>query len=143
MPMQGLVDRSIWDRRLYGTMFTLFAGIALLLAAIGVYGVVAYAVAQRTHEIGVRVALGAEKGDVLRLVVGRGLGLTAAGVALGVLGAVGFTRVLRSQLYGVGPFDPLSFALTALLLLAVALLASYLPARRATRVDPMVALRHE
>jgi len=100
-------------------------------------------VAQRTHEIGVRVALGAETRDVLRLMVGRGLGLTAAGVALGVLGAAGFTRVLRSQLYGVSPFDPLSFALTALLLVAVALLASYLPARRATRVDPMVALRHE
>ena len=143
MSMQALVDRSIWDRRLYGTMFTLFASIALLLAAIGVYGVVAYAVAQRTREIGVRVALGAEQRDVLRLVVGRGLGLTAAGLALGVLGAAGFTRVLRSQLYGVGPFDPLSFALTALLLVAVALLASYLPARRATRVDPMVALRHE
>jgi len=76
-------------------------------------------------------------------VVGRGLGLTAGGVALGVLGAAGFTRVLRSQLYGVGPFDPLSFALTALLLVAVALLASYLPARRAAKVDPMVALRHE
>src|SRR5256885_17155649 len=109
MPMQGLVDRSIWDRRLYGTMFTLFAGIALLLAAIGVYGVVAYAVAQRTHEIGVRVALGAEQRDVLRLVVGRGLGLTAAGVALGGVGAAGFTRVLRSQLFGVSPRDPLSF----------------------------------
>jgi len=105
--------------------------------------VVAYAVAQRTHEIGVRVALGAEQRDVLRLVVGRGLGLTATGVATGVLGAAGFTRVLRSQLYGVSPFDPLSFALTALLLVAVALLASYLPARRATQVDPMVALRHE
>ena len=143
MPMQGLVDRSIWDRRLYGTMFTLFAGIALLLAAIGVYGVVAYAVAQRTREIGVRVALGADKGDVLRLVVGRGLGLTAAGVALGVLGAAGFTRVLRSQLYGVSPFDPLSFVLTTLLLVAVTLLASYVPARRAMKVDPMVALRHE
>jgi len=141
--MQGLVDRSIWDRRLYGTMFTLFAGIALLLAAIGVYGVVAYAVAQRTREIGVRVALGADKGDVLRLVVGRGLGLTAAGVALGVLGAAGFTRVLRSQLYGVSPFDPLSFVLTTLLLVAVTLLASYVPARRAMKVDPMVALRHE
>ncbi len=113
MPMQALVDRSIWDRRLYGTMFTVFASMALLLAAIGV------------------------------LVVGRGLGLTATGVAMGVLGAAGFTRVLRSQLYGVSPFDPLSFALTALLLVAVALLASYLPARRATRVDPMVALRHE
>src|SRR5438105_5626995 len=119
--MQALVDRSIWDRKLYGTMFTLFASMALLLAAIGVYGVVAYAVAQRTHEIGVRIALGAEKRDVVRLVVGRGLGLTAAGVALGVLGAAGFTRVLRSQLYGVGIFDPLSFAHTSMLLHAVSL----------------------
>src|SRR5256886_3878912 len=124
-------------------MFTVFASMALLLAAIGVYGVVAYAVAQRTHEIGVRVALGAEQRDVLRLVVGRGLGLTAGGGALGGLGAAGLTRGLRSQLYGGGAFDPLSFALTALLLVAVALLASYLPARRATRVDPMVAFRHE
>jgi putative ABC transport system permease protein len=143
MPLQALVHRSYWNRQLYGTMFTLFAGIALLLAAIGVYGVMAYTVAQRTHEIGVRVALGAARRDVLRLVVRQGLGLTTAGLAVGVFAAAGVTRVLGSQLYGVSPFDPVSFALTALLLVAVALLASYLPARRAAAVDPMVALKYE
>jgi putative ABC transport system permease protein len=103
----------------------------------------AYTVAQRTHEIGVRVALGAARRDVLRLVVRQGLGLTTAGLAVGVFAAAGVTRVLGSQLYGVSPFDPVSFALTALLLVAVALLASYLPARRAAAVDPMVALKYE
>ena len=143
LPMREVVRRSFWDRQLYGAMFSVFAIFALLLAAVGVYGVIAYAVTQRTREIGVRLALGAARRDVMRLVVGQGLGLALAGVGVGALGAVGITRVLASLLYGVGPLDPVSFIGTAVVLAGVALLASYLPARRATRVDPMVALRYE
>jgi len=142
-PMQAVVRRSYWDRRLYGSMFSIFASVALLLAAIGIYGVMAYSVAQRTHEIGVRIALGAERRDVLRLVVRQGLGLALAGVAVGALAAAALTRALVSLLFGVGPLDFVSFGGTAMLLAGVAVLASYLPARRATRVDPMVALRYE
>jgi len=142
-PMQAVVRRSYWDRRLYGSMFSIFASVALLLAAIGIYGVMAYSVSQRTHEIGVRIALGAEQRDVLRLVVRQGLGLALAGVAVGALAASALTQALVSLLFGVGPLDFVSFGGTAMLLAGVAVLASYLPARRATRVDPMVALRYE
>jgi len=142
-PMQAVVRRSYWDRRLYGSMFSIFASVALLLAAIGIYGVMAYSVSQRTHEIGVRIALGAEQRDVLRLVVWQGLGLALAGVAVGALAAAALTQALVSLLFGVGPLDFVSFGGTAMLLAGVAVLASYLPARRATRVDPMVALRYE
>jgi putative ABC transport system permease protein len=141
--LETVVRRSYWDRRLYRSMFSVFASVALFLAAIGIYGVIAYAVAQRTHEIGVRVALGATRRDVMRLVVGQGLGLALAGVGVGALGAIGITRLLASLLYGVGPLDPVSFGGMAVVLAGVALLASYLPARRAARVDPMVALRNE
>ena len=116
---------------------------ALILAAIGIYGVIAYSVAQRTREIGIRVALGADNRTILRAVVGRGKALTLAGIAIGLVGAFGVTRLLSSLLIGVRPTDPLTFTAVADLLALVAALASYVPARRATQVDAVVALRSE
>jgi putative ABC transport system permease protein len=121
----------------------MFAALALLLAAIGVYGVLAYLVTQRTREIGVRIALGARPASVLRLVVGHSLRLSSIGVALGVLGALMIGPAIESQLYGVKPRDPATLVVVALSLLVIAILASYIPARRATRVDPLTALRAE
>lgn len=118
-----------------------FAVIALALAAVGIYGVVAYSISQRTQEIGVRVALGAEPGTIVRLVLGDGLRLAVAGLVIGVVVAIAAMRVLRSMLYGVSPVDPLTFAAVALLVTAIALVASYIPARRALRIDPAEALR--
>src|SRR5207249_7375151 len=123
--------------------FSIFGGIALALASVGVYGVLAYSVSQRTQEIGVRMALGASRQTVFRLIVGQGARLAAAGVAAGIVGAFAVTRVVKSLLYNVSATDPLSFGLTALFLVVVALVASYVPARRATAVDPMIALRTE
>jgi putative ABC transport system permease protein len=143
MTMDEVRRVGSWDYRLFGWMFSVFGAIALFLAAIGVYGVIAYGVSQRTHEIGVRVALGARGGDVLRLVVGQGVALAAIGVGIGLLGAAGVTQVVKSILFDVSATDPLSYAGVALFLTAVAVLASYLPARRASRVDPIVALRSE
>ncbi|MEJ7813482.1 MAG: ABC transporter permease [Gemmatimonadaceae bacterium] len=141
--LRWIVDASFWEKGLYGKMFGVFGIVALVLAAVGVYGVMAYAVSQRTQELGVRMALGAQRGDVFRLVVGRGLWLAGIGLAIGLLGAFGLTRVLSSVLYGVTATDPFIFGGISLLLGGVAFLASYLPARRATRVDPIVALRYE
>ena len=141
--MEAVVRLSYWDKRLYGLLFGSFAVIALVLAAIGVYGVMSYAVSQRTHEIGVRVALGAQLRDVLSLVVRRGVLLTVLGLAIGLVGAFGLTRVLSGVLYGVSPTDPVSYLGISLVLFAVALVASYVPARRAARVHPAVALRYE
>src|SRR5205085_10107289 len=121
----------------------LFAGLGLLLASVGIYGVVSYSVAQRTNEIGIRIALGASSVDVIRLILRQGLTLALAGVALGALASFGLTRMLKSFLFGISANDPVTFAAVALLLTAMALVACWIPARRATKVDPMIALRYE
>jgi len=141
--MQQVVGESTARNDFYMTLLTIFAGLALLLAAIGVYGLMAYSVQQRTQEIGVRMALGASPQNVRHLVVLQGMQLALVGVVIGVASALGLTRLMSSLLYGVKPWDPITIALVAVLLSGVTLLATYLPARRASRVDPMVALRYE
>jgi predicted permease len=141
--MDQVISRSTEGRRFVLSLVGSFAALALLLAAIGIYAVLAYSVTRRTHELGVRMALGARGGDVLRLVVGHGARVTAIGIVLGVVGALGLTRFLQSLLYEVQPTDPASFAIALFLMASVSAAASYLPARRAMRVDPIVALRYE
>ncbi|MGH9711694.1 MAG: ABC transporter permease [Candidatus Acidiferrales bacterium] len=141
--LDSLLSESVSPRRFSAVLLGIFAALALVLAAVGIYGVMSYIVSLRTNEIGIRMALGAQPRDILSLIVGRGTRLAAAGIALGLAGALALSRLLSSLLYGVRATDPATFAGVALLLAAVALLACYLPARRAMRVDPMVALRYE
>jgi predicted permease len=137
------IEASLFQERLIARLSSFFGALSLLLACVGLYGLLSYEVTRRTREIGVRMALGARPPDILRFIVGQGIALSAAGAMLGILGALGVTRYLGSLLYGVRPFDPLTFFAVALLLGLVALAACYFPARRATRVDPMIALRYE
>lgn len=141
--LDELLNRSMARTSFSLMMLAIAAGVALILGAIGIYGVISYVVSQRTRELGVRLALGAEAGDVRRLVLRQGMVLTGAGVLIGLVAAVGLTRLMGALLYGVDPIDPLTFGSVALALTAVALLASYLPARRASNVDPVVAIRFE
>jgi predicted permease len=141
--MDEVVSGSFAARRLSMLLLSVFAALALVLACVGIYGVISYLVSQRTHEIGVRMALGAERGDVLRLVLGHGARMALVGVAIGVGAALGLTRLMANQLFGVSAYDPLTFAAVALLLMVVAVAACYIPARRAMSVNPMIALRHE
>jgi putative ABC transport system permease protein len=141
--MEDVLRPQLQPRRLGAAMFGVFGLLALVLAAVGLYGVVSYAVAQRTHEVGIRMALGAQSRHVVRLVVRQGAVLTLLGLAIGIAGALGAARLITHLLFGVSATDPVTFAGVCVVLAAVAALASYLPARRATRVDPIIALRAE
>jgi putative ABC transport system permease protein len=141
--MTEVISSSVWQPRLYAILFGVFAAVALALASVGIYGVMAYSVSERTREIGIRVALGAQRRDVLRLVVSQGMTLALIGAGAGLGASLALTRLMQSLLFEVSASDPLTFAGLAALLTFVALLACYLPARRATKVDPMIALRCE
>jgi putative ABC transport system permease protein len=143
MTLERVLSRSVAPPRFRAVLVATFAGLGFVLALVGIYGVMSYIFTQRTHEIGVRVALGAERKDVLKLLVGHGFILTLIGLAAGFVVALGLTRFLASFLYGVRPTDPITFAVVCTVFTGAALLSSYVPARRATKVDPMVALRYE
>jgi putative ABC transport system permease protein len=142
-PLSNVITQSVAQRRFSMLLLGVFAFIAVFLAAVGLYGVVAYAVSQRTQEIGLRMAIGAQRGDVLRLVLGNGMKLALLGVAIGVGGALALSRYIAAMLFEIDRFDVPSYAATAAVLLAVSALACYVPARRAMRVDPLVAMRAE
>jgi putative ABC transport system permease protein len=141
--MEGRLDESVWRQRLSATAMGALSLAALIIASLGVFGIIGYLVSRRTHEIGVRMAIGADRRHIIRLVMREGMWFTLAGVGLGLAGAMAMTRFLSSQLYGVSAYDPTTFAVAALSLAGAALLACYLPARRAAKVDPLIALRHE
>jgi ABC-type antimicrobial peptide transport system permease subunit len=141
--MDDVLARSLAARRLSMVLLSAFAALALVLSCIGIYGVISHLVGQRTHEIGVRMALGAQPGDVMRLVLGHGARMALLGVVIGVAAAFGLTRLMAHQLFGVSAHDPFTFVVVAVLLALVSLLACYVPARRAVRVDPLIALRYE
>jgi putative ABC transport system permease protein len=141
--MDALVRDSVSTQRITLILLGLFSALALTLAAIGIYGVISYSVAQRTHEIGIRMALGAQRKEVLTMVLTQGAKIALVGVAIGLVASTGLARLMSSLLFSVGANDPLTFSAVAFLLIVVAMLACYIPARRATRVDPMVALRYE
>ena len=141
--MDAVVADANAQPRFEMLLLGIFAAVALLLAAVGIYGVMSYAVSRRTHEIGIRVSLGASRADVVVLVIRQGMVLALIGSAVGILGALGLSRLMKSLLYGVKPIDPLIFCGVTILLMMVAMAAIYLPARRAMRVDPMTALRYE
>jgi putative ABC transport system permease protein len=141
--MDQLIVDSVSTRRITLILLGLFSTLALVLAAIGIYGVISYSVAQRTHEIGIRMALGAQKADVMRMVLAQGARIAGAGVAIGLAASLGLTRLLANLLFSVSAADPLTFAAVAITLILVAMLACHIPARRTLRVDPMIALRYE
>jgi ABC-type antimicrobial peptide transport system permease subunit len=141
--MNEVVAESLTRQRFSMILLNAFAGAALLLAGLGLYGVISYLVGQRTHELGIRLALGAQRRDLLRLVLGHGMKMTAVGVGVGLIAALGLTQLLGDLLYGVSATDPATFASIALLLVFIALAACFVPAWRATKVDPLVALRHD
>jgi putative ABC transport system permease protein len=141
--MQQVLADSLAQRRLYLVLLGVFAGAALLLAAVGIYGVMSYSVSRRTHEIGIRLALGATQAEILKLILGRGTKLALLGVTTGIVAAMALTRLMSSLLFGVSANDPATFGVVAVLITMIALTACYIPARRAMRVDPMVALRYE
>ena len=141
--MNEVVTRSLATPHFVMILLGTFAGLAMILASVGIYGVISYVVGQRTHEIGIRMALGARREDILRLILGQGTQLVLIGIAIGIIGAMGLTRLMASQLFQVSATDPLTFAAVSLTLVVVALTACYVPARRAAKVEPMVALRYE
>jgi putative ABC transport system permease protein len=141
--MDAMMSAAVGQRRFSMMLLAMFSGLAALLAALGIYGVMSYSVQQRTHELGIRLALGAERPGVMRLVVRQGMELAILGVLLGAFGGLWLTRLLQAQLYGISPRDPVTFVSVAVLLAIVALAATFIPAMRATRVDPVVALRRE
>jgi ABC-type antimicrobial peptide transport system permease subunit len=143
MPVTRLTANTIWQSRVWTLLFGIFSTLAFVLATAGIYGVMAFFVAQRTREIGIRIALGAQWSDVRKLVLRSGMSLAAIGLTIGIASALALTRLMRSLLFEVAPTDLLTFATVALCVIAAALLSCHIPARRATKVDPLVALRYE